>query len=143
MKRHKAPAAVRTGDDSSGMSDRNDEPEARSQVEAVSCGDDRLTFSYPRRNLFHAPPVNEQEAGCAGNRSFANHLSKLMSGELKNQRVAILATDGFEQSELTEPLKMPCRNGAAVDIISLHSGKIQGMQHQEKSDKIRVDIALD
>ena len=66
-----------------------------------------------------------------------------MSGELKNQRVAILATDDFEQSELTEPLKMLCRNGAAVDTISLHSGKIQGMQHQEKSDKIRVDIALD
>jgi hypothetical protein len=29
-----------------------------------------------------------------------------MSGELKNQRVAILATDGFEQSKLTQPLEM-------------------------------------
>ena len=65
-----------------------------------------------------------------------------MCGELKNQRVAILATDGFE-SELTEPLEMLRRNGAAIDIISLHSGEIQGMQHQEKSNKIRLDTALD
>jgi len=102
-----------------------------------------LTFSCSRRNLLHALPVNEQEAGCAGNRSFANHPSKLMSGELKNQRVTILATDGFDQPELTEPLEMLRRNGAAVDIISLHSGEIQGMQHKEKGAKARVDIALD
>jgi protease I len=99
-------------------------------------------FYYSRRNLFHAQPVNEQEAGCAGNRSFANYPSRLMCGELKNQRVAILATDGFE-SELKEPLEMLRRNGAEVDIISLDSGEIQGMQHREKGDKVRVDIALD
>jgi len=65
-----------------------------------------------------------------------------MCGELKNQRVAILATDGFE-SELTEPLEMLRRNGAEVDNISLHSGEIPGMQHREKGDKVRADIALD
>jgi protease I len=76
------------------------------------------------------------------NRPFANHPSRLMCGELKNQRVAILATDGFE-SELTEPLAMLRRNGAEVDIISLHSGEIPSMQHREKYDKVRADIALD
>jgi putative intracellular protease/amidase len=48
-----------------------------------------------------------------------------MSGELKNQRVAILATDGFEQSKLTQPLEMPRRNSAAVDIISVHSARFR------------------
>jgi protease I len=91
----------------------------------------------------HAVPVNEQEASCASNRSFANHLSKLMSGELKNQLVAILATDGFDQSELTEPIQMLRRNGPAVAIISLHSGENQGTQHKEKGAKARVYIALD
>jgi protease I len=102
-----------------------------------------LTFSCSRRNLLHAVPVNEQEASCASNRSFANHLSKLMSGELKNQLVAILATDGFDQSELTEPIQMLRRNGPAVPIISLHSGENQGTQHKEKGAKARVYIALD
>jgi protease I len=48
-----------------------------------------------------------------------------MSGELKNQRVAILATDGFEQSKLTEPLEMPHRHSAAADIISVHSARFK------------------
>jgi len=66
-----------------------------------------------------------------------------MSGELKNQRVAILATDGFDQSELTDPIQMLRRNGPAVDIISLRSGQIQGTQHKEKGAKARVYIVLD
>ena len=115
----------------------------RMRSRSATLRDDRLTFSHPRRNLFHALPVNKQEAGCAGNRSFANHPSKLMSGESKNQRVAILVTDGFEQSELTEPLEMLRRNGAEVDIISLRSGEIQGMQRKEKRNKVKLDIALD
>jgi protease I len=61
---------------------------------------------------------------------------------IENQQVAILATDGFE-SELTEPLEMLRRNGAEVDIISLHSGEIPSMQHREKGDKVRADIVLD
>src|ERR1700736_2319415 len=115
----------------------------RMRSRSATLRDDRLTFSHPRRNLFHALPVNKQEAGCAGNRSFANHPSKLMSGESKNQRVAILLTDGFEESELTEPLEMLRRNGAEVDIISLRSGEIQGMQRKEKRNKVKLDIALD
>lgn len=58
-------------------------------------------------------------------------------------RIAVLATDGFEQSELTEPVKALRQSGAQVDVVSLRSGEIQGMQHKEKGDKVRVDRTLD
>lgn len=58
-------------------------------------------------------------------------------------RVAILATDDFEQSELTEPRKTLDEAGATTSVIAPHSGQIQGFKHDEKADKIRVDITLD
>lgn len=66
-----------------------------------------------------------------------------MSEHLADRRVAVLATDGFEQSELTEPVKALRQSGARVDIVSRHPGEIQGMQHREKGDKVRVDRTLD
>jgi protease I len=66
-----------------------------------------------------------------------------MADELKGLRIAVLATDGFEQSELTEPMKALSQGGADVDIVSLKTGEIQGMQHDEKGDKLRVDRSLD
>ncbi len=61
---------------------------------------------------------------------------------VKNRRVAILATDGFEQAELTEPVKALRAAGAQVTIIAPHSGEIQGMNHDQKGDKTKVDLEL-
>ncbi len=66
-----------------------------------------------------------------------------MAQELKDCRVAVLATDGFEQSELTEPVKALRQSGAQVDIVSPHTGEIQGMKHRAKGNKVKVDRALD
>ena len=41
---------------------------------------------------------------------------------LKNKRIAVLAADGYEQSELVEPVNALKENGAQVEIISLKSG---------------------
>ena len=46
--------------------------------------------------------------------------------ELSDFRVAVIATDGFEESELTEPVKALKDAGAEVTILSLKPGKIQG-----------------
>ncbi|HEY1799052.1 MAG TPA: type 1 glutamine amidotransferase domain-containing protein [Stellaceae bacterium] len=62
-----------------------------------------------------------------------------MAQALEGQRVAVLATNGFEQAELTEPVKALRDSGARVDIVSLKPGEIQGMQHKEKGDKVGVD----
>jgi protease I len=59
--------------------------------------------------------------------------------DLSGFRVAVLATDGFEESELTEPAKALKDAGAEVTIISLKSGEIQGVRHQEKGAKVKVD----
>lgn len=66
-----------------------------------------------------------------------------MSATLINKRVAILATDGFEQSELEEPMHAMEAEGADVCIVAPHGGKIQGMNHLEKGDEIEVDFPLE
>lgn len=65
-----------------------------------------------------------------------------MAGELRGKRIAVLATDGFEQSELIEPLRALRKAGAEVDVVAPKSGQIQGMQHHEKGDKVAVDRTL-
>ncbi|MGH2515155.1 MAG: type 1 glutamine amidotransferase domain-containing protein [Ktedonobacterales bacterium] len=63
--------------------------------------------------------------------------------ELDNLRVAILATDGFEEAELTEPAKALKDAGAKVDVISLKGGQIQAFKHYDKSITVPVDVTLD
>jgi hypothetical protein len=66
-----------------------------------------------------------------------------MAKELKGRRIAILATDGFEQAELETPRIALFEAGAAVDVIAPKTGRIQGMRHHEKGDAIVVDKSLD
>jgi protease I len=58
-------------------------------------------------------------------------------------KVAVLATDGVEQVELTEPVKALQHAKVEVVVIAPHSGQIQGMKHHDKGDKLRVDHDLD
>ena len=62
--------------------------------------------------------------------------------DIKGRRIAMLATDGVEQVELTEPAKALRDAGARVDVISPKAGKIQGMNHDERGDSIAVDVVL-
>ena len=62
---------------------------------------------------------------------------------LDGLRVAILAATDFEQSELTEPMKALKDAGAAVTIVSVKPGTIQGVKHDEKADTFKVDKTLD
>ena len=65
-----------------------------------------------------------------------------MAGILSGRRVAILATDGFEQMELEQPRQALMTAGATVDLISPKGGEIQGMHHHERGDRIKVDRKL-
>jgi protease I len=62
-----------------------------------------------------------------------------MATSLSGKTIAILATDGFEQVELTEPKQAVEQAGADTRILSLKPGAIQGMHHAEKGDTIPVD----
>lgn len=65
-----------------------------------------------------------------------------MNQTLAGKRVAILATDGFEQSELLEPQQALREAGAEVDVIGLKRGPIQGMKHTEKGDMVTAVSAV-
>src|SRR6202045_1253229 len=63
--------------------------------------------------------------------------------KLTDFRVAVLATDGFEESELTEPVKALKDAGAQVTILSLKPGQIQGVRHDlDKTIKVKVDRVI-
>ncbi|TWU01732.1 type 1 glutamine amidotransferase domain-containing protein [Neorhodopirellula pilleata] len=59
---------------------------------------------------------------------------------LDGKRIAFLATDGFEQVELTKPWAAIKEAGADVKLISPKTDKIQGMNHFDKGDRFPVDL---
>ncbi len=65
-----------------------------------------------------------------------------MSRHLEGIRVAAIAVDGFEQVELTRPLRRLRKEGADVEVISLRPGSIQGMNFLSKGIKVKVDRTI-
>lgn len=63
--------------------------------------------------------------------------------ELEGLRIAILATDGFEESEMSSPLKALKKEGAKCEIIAPQEGKIQGFRHFDKTLTVEVDRVLE
>ncbi len=66
-----------------------------------------------------------------------------MSGRAEGRRVAILAADGFEESELFEPKAAIEKAGGEAVVVSVSSGEIEANQHREKGKSIAVDETLD
>ena len=62
--------------------------------------------------------------------------------DLNGKRIAILATDGVEQVELTEPRKALDDAGATTVVVSPKEGKIKAWHHGQWGDEISVDRAL-
>jgi protease I len=66
-----------------------------------------------------------------------------MNVNLQGKKIAIIATDGFEQVELTEPKKALEAAGATVDVISPKPGHIKGWNHTDWGENTKVDKTLD
>jgi protease I len=62
---------------------------------------------------------------------------------LHGKKVAIVATDMFEQVELVEPRKALEAAGATTELISLKPGEIQGFNHYDKADRFEVDKTIE
>jgi protease I len=62
---------------------------------------------------------------------------------LNGKRVAILATDGVEEVELTEPRKALDQAGARTTLVSPKSGSIKAWQHDHWGDQLKVDLPLE
>lgn len=67
----------------------------------------------------------------------------MSENQLQGLRVAILATDLFEEAELIEPRKALQDAGAQVVVIAPKAGEIQAVQHDKKTQKVKVDMTLD
>ena len=66
-----------------------------------------------------------------------------MANRLQGKRIAILATEGFEQVELLEPKKALEAEGASAQVVSPKSGKIRGWNMTDWGQEVPVDLALD
>ena len=66
-----------------------------------------------------------------------------MSASLQGKKVVILATDGFEQVELTDPKKNLEDAGAKVEVVSIKAGEIKGWDKTDWGKNVKVDRTLD
>lgn len=62
---------------------------------------------------------------------------------INGKRIAILATNGFEQSELEVPQDRLKKAGAIVDVVSLAAGEIKGWDKKDWGRPVKVDKTLD
>lgn len=62
--------------------------------------------------------------------------------QLNGKRIAILSTNGFEQSELEVPLKSLREAGATVHVVSLEPGEIKGWDEKDWGRSVKVDAVL-
>jgi protease I len=66
-----------------------------------------------------------------------------MASDLKGKKIAILATDGFEQSELMKPRQALEDAGAHTEVVSMNGGEIKGWDHKDWGEKVKVDKTLE
>ncbi len=66
-----------------------------------------------------------------------------MSEQLEGKRVAAVVDNGFEQVELTGPVKALRDAGARVDIVSPQKGEVRGWKMKEWGDTVQVDRTID
>lgn len=65
-----------------------------------------------------------------------------MARQLEGKTIAILATHGFEQSELLEPKKALEEEGARTEVVSLESGTIRGWKLKSWGQDVPVDVTI-
>ncbi len=63
--------------------------------------------------------------------------------DLSHFRIAVLATDGFEESELIEPVTALKGAGANITIAALKTDPVQGVRHMEKASTVPVDCTVE
>lgn len=66
-----------------------------------------------------------------------------MASQLKGKKIAILATDGFEQAELLEPRKALDEAGATTVVIAPKEGEIKGWSKTDWGKTVKVDKTLE
>jgi len=86
-----------------------------------------------------APATNASEPTVIG----VNTTRVNWDGKLSGVRVAILATDGFEEGQLVDTRQAYADQGASTVIIAPKLGEIQGYKRNVKADRVKVDMPID
>src|SRR3954464_1028756 len=86
-------------------------------------------------------PIIRPCVSCASGRSAATSTRPDMPA-LEGKKVAILATDGVEQSELVDVRKALDAAGARTELVSPKADSIQAFKHHDKGDTFKVDTPL-
>ena len=66
-----------------------------------------------------------------------------MAAKLEGKKVAILAANGFEQVEMTDPRRALEEEGAETSLVSPEDGAVKGWKHTDWGDTFEVDVPLD
>jgi protease I len=94
-----------------------------------------------RRRRDAAAAANEKTKARTGAKASAQRALE-KNGGLHGKTFAILATDGFEQSELLEPKRALLAAGATIEIVSPKKGTIRGWRMKDWGDEVEVDLDL-
>jgi protease I len=86
--------------------------------------------------MLDQPPNHERIFGNGADASEA-------LGDLNGKRIAILVAQGFQQGELTEPMRALRRAGARTDIVSPERGTVSGWSNRRWGEQFRVDVPLE
>lgn len=65
-----------------------------------------------------------------------------MENKLNSKKVAIVVTDGFEQSEFEKPLEALKEQGATVDIVSIKKGTVRAWKEKNWGDEFEATVAV-
>jgi PfpI family intracellular protease len=90
-------------------------------------------------------PQGYQDSGSSEiipNERFTQEESGTHTTDLSGLRVAALVTDGFEESELIEPVNALQKAGAHVEVVSPRPGTVQAFRHLDKGRTVPVDQLL-
>jgi protease I len=62
--------------------------------------------------------------------------------DLNGKKVAIIATDYFEESELLSPMEALREAGASIEVVAPHDGEIKSLKHVDAGKSVKVDKIL-
>lgn len=62
---------------------------------------------------------------------------------INGKKVALLVSDGFEESELKKPLEALKQAGATAVVVSPKEGEVRGWSHEGWGEPVQVDMLLD
>jgi protease I len=110
---------------------RSDVPESREDAGPCGAGDDGVPHGADPERCSRLPIV------------WAGKTGRIRIMDLNGKKIAILATNGFEQAELEVPRDRLRKAGATVDVVSLTSGEIKGWDKKDWGRPVKVDKTLD